>query len=34
MINKSFDPFERQLVSDIIQARVRGEIGEADLFQK
>jgi MoxR-like ATPase len=32
MINKSFDPFERQLVQDLISARIRGEINARELF--
>lgn len=33
MINKSFDPFERQLVQDLITARVRGDLNAAELFE-
>ena len=32
MINKSFDPFERQLVTDLIAARVKGDLEAGDLF--
>ena len=32
MINKSFDPFERQLVQDLITARIRGDLGADELF--
>lgn len=32
LVNKSFDEFERQLVSDLIAARVSGAIGAAELF--
>ena len=34
MINKSFDPFERQLVQDLITARIRGDLGADELFQE
>lgn len=34
MTNKSFDPFERQLVEDLISARVRGDISARDLFEQ
>ena len=34
IINKSFDDFERQLVSDIIHARIRSDLYAADLFEK
>ena len=34
MINKSFDPFERQLVADLIQTRVKSELTAAELFTK
>lgn len=34
MINKSFDPFERQLVQDLITARIRGDLGADELFLK
>ena len=33
IINKSFDDFERQLVSDIIAAKVNGRLVAADLFE-
>ena len=33
MINKSFDPFERQLVQDLITARIRGDLGAQELFE-
>lgn len=32
IINKSFDDFERQLVSDIIMARIPSDIGRAEIF--
>ncbi len=32
IVNKSFDGFERQLVSDIISARIRSDAAAADLF--
>ncbi len=32
IVNKSFDGFERQLVSDIISARIRGDAKAGDLF--
>lgn len=32
IINKSFDDFERQLVSDIIAAKISGKLTAADLF--
>ena len=34
MINKSFDPFERQLVQDLISARIRGDLAAQDLFEE
>ena len=34
IINKSFDDFERQLVSDIIHARIRSDLSAAELFEK
>lgn len=34
IINKSFDDFERQLVSDIIHARIRADLSAADLFEQ
>ena len=34
MTNKSFDPFERQLVQDLITARVRGDLYARDLFEE
>lgn len=33
LINKSFDGFERQLVTDVIQARFPEEIGCGDVFE-
>ena len=30
--NKSFDEFERQLVADLIDARIRGDLGAEQLF--
>ena len=33
IINKSFDDFERQLVSDIIAAKINGTLTAADLFE-
>ena len=33
IINKSFDDFERQLVSDIIAAKISGKLTAADLFE-
>lgn len=33
IINKSFDDFERQLVSDIIAAKVSGKLTAADIFE-
>ena len=32
IINKSTDDFERQLVSDIVAARISGQLTAADLF--
>lgn len=32
MVNKSFDPFERQLVDDLISARIRGDLTAEQLF--
>ena len=32
IVNKSFDDFERQLVDDIISARIDGSADRADLF--
>lgn len=34
IINKSFDDFERQLVSDIIHARIRANLSATDLFEQ
>ena len=34
IINKSFDDFERQLVSDIIHARIRSDLYVRDIFEK
>ena len=34
IINKSFDDFERQLVSDIIHARIRSDLYARDIFEK
>ena len=34
LINKSFDGFERQLVTDVIQARFPEEIGCGDVFEE
>ena len=34
IINKSFDDFERQLVSDIIHARIRSDLHARDIFEK
>ena len=33
ILNKSFDDFERQLVSDIVGARIPGELRRSDLFE-
>lgn len=33
IINKSFDDFERQLVTDIINTRVNGELNRGDIFR-
>ena len=33
IVNKSFDDFERQLVSDLIDARVRSDMGREQLFE-
>ena len=33
ILNKSFDDFERQLVSDIVGARIPGELRRNDLFE-
>ena len=33
IVNKSFDDFERQLVNDIISARIDGSAGRKELFQ-
>ena len=33
ILNKSFDDFERQLVSDIVGARIPGELRRGDLFE-
>ena len=33
IVNKSFDDFERQLVDDIISARIDGSADRADLFR-
>ncbi len=34
IINKSFDDFERQLVSDVIAARIPAGLGEDELFER
>ncbi len=34
IINKSFDDFERQLVSDVISARIQPDLTAADIFTK
>lgn len=34
IVNKSFDDFERQLVSDIISARIQPDLSAADIFAK
>ena len=34
IVNKSFDDFERQLVSDVITARIPAELDESKLFTK
>lgn len=34
MINKSFDPFERQLVQDLITARIRSDLSAHELFEE
>ena len=34
IVNKSFDPFERQLVADLITARIRQDLRADDLFLK
>ena len=34
ILNKSFDDFERQLVSDIIAARISGRLVREDIFEK
>lgn len=34
IINKSFDDFERQLVSDVIAARIPAALGEDELFER
>jgi MoxR-like ATPase len=34
MLNKSFDPYERQLVADLIATRVQGELDAEALFAK
>ena len=34
IVNKSFDPFERQLVADLIAARIPGELGAEALFEQ
>ncbi len=34
MVNKSFDPFERQLIADLISARIRGDLQAEDLFDR
>ena len=34
IVNKSFDDFERQLVSDVITARIPAELDESRLFTK
>ncbi len=34
MVNKSFDPFERQLVQDLISARIRGDLSARELFEE
>ena len=33
IINKSFDDFERQLVADIIAAKISGKLTAADIFE-
>ena len=32
IVNKSFDDFERQLVNDIISARIDGSAGRGEVF--
>ena len=34
IINKSFDDFERQLVADIINARIQPDLNAADIFER
>ena len=34
LINKSFDPYERQLVQDLITARIRGDLSAKELFEE
>lgn len=34
IVNKSFDDYERQLVSDIIAARIPSGLGRDDIFEK
>ena len=34
IINKSFDDFERQLVQDMIAARIDGGLTAADIFDR
>ena len=34
MVNKTFDPFERQLIADLIQARVQGDLDAGALFEQ
>jgi len=33
-VNKSFDPFERQLVEDLIRARIGSALVAKDLFDE
>ncbi|MBR3441381.1 MAG: hypothetical protein IKH00_06940 [Bacteroidales bacterium] len=33
MVNKCFDEFERQLVSDLIASRIDGSLTASELFQ-
>ena len=32
IVNKAFEPFERQLVADTVQARIPQELGSSGLF--
>ena len=34
IINKSFDDFERQLVSDVINTKIPSSLGSADIFER